>query len=150
MIFPEKILIERIEDYHTHYLGHNDKGKKFWAYPTFFWSIPYKDIVGDWKDFRKEYTIMHIFDSDGTHLKTNYWYAGSTNQVKAHELYNKIEEMVKELGKVTFCDIEVKLFSTLIDDVEFGLIPNPEFKCIDLQPSSTIAFTEPWDGSYST
>ena len=58
--------------------------------------------------------------------------------------------MVKELGEVTFCDIEVKLFNTLIDGVEFGLIPDPEFKCIDLQPSSTISFTEPWDGSYST
>ena len=37
-----------------------------------------------------------------------------------------------------------------IDGFTFGLIPNKEISMIDLHPSSTIAFQEPWDGEYFT
>lgn len=32
----------------------------------------------------------------------------------------------------------------------FGLVVNEEIEAVDLQPSSTISFHEPWDGEYDT
>jgi hypothetical protein len=58
--------------------------------------------------------------------------------------------MVNELGEVEFRDIAIKPFKTVIDGVEFGLIPNEETQSIELQPSSTIVFSEPWNGEYFT
>ena len=34
--------------------------------------------------------------------------------------------------------------------IQIGLIPNPEFGFIDLQPRAEIAFYHPWDGDYYT
>ena len=58
--------------------------------------------------------------------------------------------MISELGEVEFTDIEVKTFQTTIDGIVFGLITNEEYETVDLEPSSTISFHEPWDGEYDT
>jgi len=58
--------------------------------------------------------------------------------------------MIKELGKTTFCDIELETFEVNINGIKCGLIPNEEFVSIDLYPSNTISFQEPWDGEYYT
>jgi len=148
--FPKKIPIERIEEYHTHYIGTTKDEKQFWGYVTFVFIKPHVEIIGDWQDFRHEYAILHTFDKNGCYLDTKSWLGGTTKQVDNIILYTKLEEMVAELGDIQFGDIEVELFQTEIDGIVFGLIPNKEYGFIDLQPSSTIAFGEPWDGSYST
>ena len=150
MHFPEKIPIERIEDYHTHYLGKTKSGMQFWGYVTFVWTVLPKDIQGDWKDYRNEYVILHLFDKEGNYIETKHWLGGTTNQVNDSVLYSKLEAMVAELGEVHYGDIEVKLFQTTIDGVTFGLVPENEYGFIELEPNSTIAFSKPWDGSYST
>jgi hypothetical protein len=150
MQFPQKIPIERIEDYHTHYLGRTVSGQQFWGYVTFVYTVFPKDVIGDWKDYRNEYAILHLFDRDGNHINTEYWLGGTTNQVTDIQLYSKLEEMVAKLGDIQFGDIEAKLFKILIDGVTFGLVPDSEYGFINLEPYSTIAFGEPWDGSYST
>ena len=58
--------------------------------------------------------------------------------------------MINELGKIEFCYIAVKPFQTVIDGVSFGLVPNNEYETVELEPSSTILFHEPWDGEYDT
>lgn len=150
MNFPEKIPIERIEDYHTHYLGKTETGIQFWGYLTFVWKVLPKDYKGDWKDNRNEYAVLHLFDKEGNYMETKHWLGGTTNQVSDSVLYAKLEEMVSKLGEVSYEDIEVKLFQTIIDGVTFGLIPETEYGFIELEPNSTIAFSKPWDGSYST
>ena len=150
MHFPEKIPIERIEDYHTHYLGVTKSGMQFWGYVTFVWTVLPKDIQGDWRDYRNRYAILHLFDKEGNYVETKHWLGGTTNQASDSTLDAKLEEMVSELGDVQYRDIEVKLFQTIIDGVIFGLVPETEDGFIELEPNSTIAFREPWDGSYST
>jgi len=54
------------------------------------------------------------------------------------------------LGETEFCNIEIKPFQVEIDGFIFGLVPDEASKIIELQPSSTIAFEEPWDGEYYT
>ena len=150
MQFPEKIPIERIEEYHTHYLGRTLDGLQFWGYITFVYTVLPKDVQGDWRDYRNEYAILHLFDKDGNHINTRHWLGGTTNQVSDILLYSKLEEMVLKLGEVEFCDIEAKLFTVIIDGVTFGLVPDTSYGFINLEPYATIAFGEPWDGSYST
>jgi len=150
MQFPDKIPIERMEEYHTHYLGKTLNGQQFWGYVAFIYTVFPKDVKGDWRDYRNEYAILHLFDKEGNHLNTKHWLGGTTNEVSDIQLYSRLEEMIAELGEIGFCDIEVKLFTTVIDDVTFGIVPDSACGFINLEPYATIAFGAPWDGSYST
>jgi len=94
--------------------------------------------------------LLHLFDADGNLLETMHWLAGTTKQVTGVMLYNKLQEMVAQLGAIEFGDIEVKLFQTTIDGIVFGLIPDEEYNLVNLEPGATLAFAAPWDGSYST
>ena len=62
----------------------------------------------------------------------------------------KIKELVSQLGEIEYGNIEIKPFKIEIDGFQFGLIPNEESEMIELQPSNTLAFEEPWDGEYWT
>jgi hypothetical protein len=148
MPIPEKITISRIEDYHTHFIGKTEDGKQFFGYETFVFLNGMPD--SNWQSSRKEYVVLYIFDREGNHIKTNHWFAGTTSETNDSLTRKKLEQMVDELGNIEFTDIEVKPFQTIIDDVVFGLVPNKEYERVDLQPSSTISFHEPWDGEYDT
>lgn len=138
-----------MEDYHTHYLGRAAGGKLFWGYETFAFTKPYAEIQGDnWQKFRKEFAVLHTFDQDGNHLQTKHW--SSEDSFNPALTSSKLEELVSELEDVEYKDIYVKLFQTTIDGIVFGLVPDVENETIELQPSSTIAFSEPWDGEYYT
>ncbi len=150
MPIPEKIPIQRMEDYHTHYLGKTEDGRQFFGYETFVFADGV--IPKDWQKHRKEYVVLYIFDKNGNHLKTNHCYCGTTSEIDHSTKPQKLEEMVNELGKIEFIDIEVKPFQTIIDGIVFGLVPNidEDHESVDLEPSSTISFHEPWDGEYDT
>ena len=147
-MIPERIPIQRMEDYHTHFLGKTEDGRQFFGYETFV--FPNGIPAAEWEKNRKEYVVLYLFDEDGNHLATNHWYAGTTSETNDSVMREKLEEMIKKLGKTEFCNIEVKPFQTTIDGVVFGLVPNDEYESVDLQPNSTISFQEPWDGEYYT
>ena len=145
---PELLLINREEDYHTHYIGKTQNGEQFFGYETFVFPVGASNE--QWEASRKEYVVLYIFDELGNHIKTNYWYAGTTAEIQPDTTSKKLVEMITELGKIEFGDIAVKPFKTVIDGIEFGLIPEDKTQSIVLQPSSTIVFFEPWDGEYYT
>jgi formate hydrogenlyase regulatory protein HycA len=145
---PKLLPIMREEDYHTHFIGRTQNGEQFFGHETFV--LPKGDLNQEWEKSRKEYVVLYFFDSKGNHSKTNHWFAGKTAEIAPDATRNKLEEMVNELGEVEFRDIAIKPFKTVIDGVEFGLIPNEETQSIELQPSSTIVFSEPWNGEYFT
>jgi formate hydrogenlyase regulatory protein HycA len=145
---PDSFPIRREEDYHTHYIGKTADGRQFFGYQTFVLSY---GITGeDWPNHRKEYVVLYIFDSTGNHLETRHWYAGTTSETNGRQTTEKLEQMIAQLGTVAYCDILVKPFQTLIDGIVFGLVPDEEYQTVDLEPSSTISFHEPWDGEYDT
>lgn len=149
MIFPEKIPVERIEDYHTHHIGKYENENQFWGYETFVFSkspIPEGD---DWEKCRREYVVLYLFDSQGNFKEAKSEFAGTSDSLK-FDPYEKVEKMISELGKIEYCNIEIKPFEIEIDGFKFGLIPNEESEMIELQPSSTIAFAKPWEGEYCT
>lgn len=141
-----------MEDYHTHYIGKTKNGNQFWAYQTFVFTKPPHEILitENWGKFRREYVVLHTYDKEGDLKETKYWFAGTTDKSSEEEIEKKLEEFVKNLGEIVFCPIEIKLFQTKIEQFTFGLIPNEEFKSINLEPSSLISFYEPWDGEYFT
>lgn len=151
MTIPNKLPILRMEDYHTHYLGQAKDGRLFWGYLTFVFTKPYSTIEqgDDWKKYRKEYALVHTFDQDGNYLVTKHRSA-LANETTSQKEEEQLEQMVDELGEVTFQDIEIKIFETKIDDIIFGLVIDEESEMINLQPGSMISFQEPWDGEYYT
>jgi hypothetical protein len=152
-MFPLKIPIERIEKYHTHYLGKTENDNLFWGYSTFIATKTYlevQEIKGDWEDYRHEYAILHIFDINGKHIETKHHFGGTVKEVNYNALFQKLELMINELRKIEFQDIEICPFQIQINGVIFGLVPNEEYEVIELQPNSSLSFSPPWDGSYNT
>ncbi len=128
-------------------------GNQFWGYATFNYSKSYDEIIKnkeDYRDFRNEYVIVHLFDKEGKHINTRHCLVGTASQADDITIFKKLEELIAELGEITFNDIEVEPFETMIDGILFGLVPNHEYGFIELQPNATLAFGEPWDGSYLT
>ena len=152
MAIPEKIPIQRIEDYHTHHIGMTKDGRQFFGYETFIFpdGIP----KGDWMKARREYVVLYIFDKDGNYIETKHCFVGFTADISPSNTSEKLDEMIAELGEIEYKDILVKPFQTEIDGFVFGLVPNIDeeegFESVDLEPSSTISFHEPWDGEYDT
>jgi len=140
-----------MEDEHTNFIGRVTDGRQFWGYQTFVFKRPYSEInKEEWQQNRLEYLVLHTFDKTGNYLSSKHWFAGTTDQADQEKMYSKLEEWVEELGDIEFADIEVKLFQVTIDGITFGLVPDKETESIELQPSSTISFQEPWDGEYYT
>lgn len=150
MSIPEKIPILRIEDYHTHYLGKTSDGRRFWGYETFAYSPKFADIQeADTSRYRSDYVVLHLFDKKGNYLSSRSFSPGKGIAV-GFELTEMLETWISELGRTKYCNIEIKPFSTVIDGFIFGLIPDDTNTSLELQPSSTISFLEPWDGEYYT
>jgi hypothetical protein len=148
MPIPEKIPILRMEDYHTHYLGKTDDGRQFFGYETFVFppGVPAEALM----KHRKEYVVLYLFDDKGNHSETKHWFAGTVGVADQEKMIAWLQDEIEKLGNVTYTDIEVKPFQSTVDGVVFGLVSNEEHKAVELQPNSTIAFYEPWDGEYYT
>lgn len=150
MNFPETIPVARMEDYHTHYVGNLTDGRQFWGYETFVFDAPYHEIRTEWEKHRLEYIVLHLFDAAGRHLETRHLFEGTTDQTKGQSNEELVEDWLDEMGEFEYQDIRIAPFLTIIDGITFGLIPDEDTKTINLQPSSTISFSEPWDGEYNT
>ncbi len=149
MKFPKKIPVQRMEDHHTYHIGKYENGNQFWGYGTFvFTKIPIPEGE-DWKKYRREYSVLYLFDKAGNFKEAKYEFAGTSDSLK-FDVEAKIKELVSQLGEIEYGNIEIKPFKIEIDGFQFGLIPNEESEMIELQPSNTLAFEEPWDGEYWT
>lgn len=143
MAIPDIIPIRRMADLHTEYVGRCADGTQFFLNEAFVHlDSPAED--------RHEYLVLYLFDADGEFVKHTFWHGGTTAECDRSELEAKRDELLAELGDVTLCDIAVRPFSVRIDDITFGLIPNVDDETVELEPSSQISFTEPWDGEYYT
>jgi formate hydrogenlyase regulatory protein HycA len=152
MAVPDKIPIIREEDYDTHFIGRCEDGRQFMAFVTATVPAPPPE---DWKTHKRWYAVLHQFDADGRHLRTEAWFAGTTADGErdvVKKAQAKREDMVRALGPVVFCDVEVHLFSVIVDGHTFGLIDVTEpggDELVDLVPND-LEFYPPWTGEYDT
>jgi len=146
---PKRIPIMRMEDYYTHYLGKTEDGKLFFGCETFVNKKTQSKVITETQNQNRiDLAILYLFDKKGKLLEYKYWSTDIDSE--RHKTTENIEKLVAELGKITFCNVELETFEVIINGIKCGLIPNYEFNTIDLCPSNTISFQEPWDGEYFT
>ena len=146
---PQRIPIMRMEDYHTHYLGKTNDGKLFFGSETFANKKPHWEVKPELQSQNRiDLAILYLFDKKGRFIESKHWSTDLDNE--RQNTTKKLEELITNLGQVTFCNIEVETFEISIDGIKCGLIPNEESESIDLYPSNTISFQKPWDGEYYT
>ena len=154
-MIPERFPIERIEDYHTHYIGKCRDNRQFMIYEPSVFHNPHKIPLGkiprdERMKLKREYVVIYIFDIQGNHLITEYLFAGTADIDNSSKINEWIHDKLDGLGNVKFDDIKVKPFQSLIDGYIFGLVADHENGVVELQPGNTISFSEPWDGQYNT
>jgi formate hydrogenlyase regulatory protein HycA len=152
MSIPKKIKIKRIEDFYTKCIGKHSEGQ-FMAFITATLPTP---IPKDWERHKRWYTVLHTFNNVGRHIKTEAWFAGTSadgEEIVGKKARTKRDEMVATLKDVVFNDVEVELFSTVIDGFTFGLLnaskPDENYESIHLLPND-FAFFAPWNGEFET
>lgn len=132
-MLPEKFLIKREEDYHTHYIGKYGNGSIFIGFPFFGGSSQTRPLA-----------VLHLLDKDGYILDSKIW-----EKDKINEAENELKRAICELPNVKYCDVEVRPFNVELNGLEFGFIPREDNACIEYQPFG-LAFFPPWDGFYDT
>ena len=153
MKIPNKIKINREEDYYTHYIGKTSDGKQFVCMIGATLPTP---IPEDWENHKRWYAILHLFDDEGNYLTTQTVFTGLTSDGEDDIIERAREErsnFVESLGEVSYQGVEVCLFSTKVEGSVFGLVdasePEEDYYCINLLPNG-LAFFPPWDGDYDT
>ncbi len=140
----DKVKIKRTVNGHTHYIGKFEDGRQFMALEVFFHSLP---ILSDWQKRRKEFVVLHVFDSEGVHLESKHHFVGTTAELDGRELQPDIVHLFEGRGKGVFTDIAIHTFKTEIDGYSYGFIKDDENYCFSLMPNE-ISFSAPWDGEY--
>jgi formate hydrogenlyase regulatory protein HycA len=142
---PDKIKIKREEGYRTHHIGRFANGDQFMGFVV---------TPGGSRNV-KWYAVLHRFDASGKHLGTDHFFLGRATWAREldTDVDAKLAELLKPFGPITYCDIEVGLFSVDIDGYKFGLVDasvqEEGYERIDLVPND-LAFFTPWDGYYDT
>lgn len=141
--FPHRIRVQRIEDYHTHFCGSRKEngnlilGVMTGALVRTNWPLDGRHA---------ELNVVFEFSPQGRFLRL----LKTESAVDPNTSFASLTKMVESLGSIDFHDIEVEVFETCVDGIEFGLIPDPESGLIHLQPGTLISFYPPWDGDYYT
>ncbi len=153
VVVPRKIKVRREEGYHTDTIGRCAGNRQFMAFVVA--SLP-SPVPEDWKPHKRWYAVLHLFDIKGQHRRTEAWFAGTTadgERESVEKAEAKLDEMLKAIQPVKFCDVTVKLFSVEVDGTTFGLVDASEededYQSIHLLPND-LAFFPPWDGTYDT
>jgi hypothetical protein len=154
---PEVIPIKHEPDYRTDRIGRYASGQ-FFADVT----GAYQEgvIVGtDWARQQRIYAVLHRFDDRGHHVRSDVWFAGVRSDGPA--AVERAEEMLSgwlsDIEPVTFCNIAIRPFRVVFDQVVFGLIDETSEDALnthggpwaELYPER-LGFHEPWDGEYDT
>ena len=139
MKVPDKILIERIEGYHTHHIGKYENGNQFlgWVYRLF---VKPKKYNGDWPNHTKEYIVLFIFDVEGNLLENKIEYSGTSSKVNYSKQTERLESIIDQRGNYIYTDIFVKLFTLELENQECGLVYYPETESVIMMPGNNMSF----------
>ncbi|WP_328920786.1 hypothetical protein OG911_31170 [Streptomyces sp. NBC_00208] len=159
---PEIVPIAHEPDYRTETIGHYASGQ-FLASVTY--AFPEGLSVGDgWEEQKRLYAVLHQFDSEGRHIDSNIWYAGTwaEQQRRPHgkesvlaRAQTRLAELLAALPQRKYGDIAIRPFQLTVDGVIFGLIPERHEEgeggddWVELYPDR-LGFSAPWDGRYDT
>jgi formate hydrogenlyase regulatory protein HycA len=164
---PLRIPISREEEYYTHHIGATVSGGYFMAFVTAnIGPLNYAILTADdWMRRKKWFSVIHHFDTDGKHLKSEIETHGTTadgEEAVVTTAWNVLNQKLAALGDVTYCDIAVQRFQVEYDGCTFGLLTAEECGMFDeaeddeemryhiyLLPDDLV-FYPPWTGEYDT
>lgn len=132
-MLPNKFLVRREEDCHTHYVGKYGDNLTFIGFP--FFGAPYQG---------RPLAVLHLLDSEGNLISSEIW-----ETEKMFEAEAELEKAIKKLPNSKFCDVEAAMFSVELNGLTFGFIPREDNACIEYQPYGLVFFP-PWNGLYET
>ncbi|WP_433566423.1 hypothetical protein ACQP1O_15170 [Nocardia sp. CA-151230] len=155
---PDLIPIKRVPGHRTEMAGRWQRGQFFGYVTRINQGLSEGDAV-----LQRVYSVLHEFDTAGTHLDTTIEVAGETYggqqaQNVVAQAERLLDEWMKWLPDREFGDIVISPFTEMHDGVLFGLVVEchgeyPEGEEVDdwaeFYPIR-LGFGWPWDGSYST
>lgn len=136
---PEIIPIAYVHDSRSEFVGRHPHGQFF------------GDVVADpdWFTSQTKHTVtvvLHLFDADGHHTGSEFM-PGIADRAVAREA---LEGLIGALGPCTRENIAVRLFTLKAHGRVWGLMEcEANRDWVDLEPED-LAFSAPWDGSYSS
>ena len=151
-MIPDQIVISRDQGARLETIGTYGDGNQFMAFVvTTRLEKPLGSV--DNLDDKRWYAVRHTFAADGSHLETIAWFAGTSVEGEALAMARanaKLEELLAELGLVTFDDVRIRLFQAVIDGQIFGLVDMSEdgWETVELQPNG-LGFIGPWEPTAS-
>jgi hypothetical protein len=153
MAAPDKIPIEYLPEFRSWCIGRYTQGQFLGSViAAYAKDYDLRSYRSDWPDHQRWYSVLHLFDHDGSHRSSDIWYAGTGQGAPQERAFARLEEGVDALPGRTYGDIAIRLFRVEVDDVVFGLIDQSDelgFDCVVLQPNDW-GFYPPWDGRYDT
>jgi len=161
---PEKLRIP-LDDGRFDCVGCLGDGTQFMAFGTGCFPDGYrlKSDNEDWRKIKRWIAVLHLFDSDGNHLRSGSKLGGYDIE-GWHEACGKVDVELRKMlvplreKQPKLCNIYVRLFSVVLDGVTHGLFythhvaPEEDYEgeWVMLEPRD-IMFHPPWDsGEYST
>lgn len=132
-MLPDKILVKREEDYHTHYVGKYSDNRIFIGFPFFGGLSQTRPLA-----------VLHLLDSEGNLTHSEIW-----ETEKMYEAEAELNRAIQDLPKAKFCNVKIKPFSIKLNGLTFGFIPREDGACIEYQPYG-LSFFPPWNGLYET
>lgn len=132
-MLPEKILIKREEDYHTHFIGKYGNGLTFIGFPFFGGLSQTRPLA-----------VLHLLDAEGSLVTSEIWEKEKMNEAEA-----ELNKAIQNLPNSKFCDVKTRMFKVELNGLTFGFRPREDGECIEYQPYG-LAFFPPWNGLYDT
>jgi hypothetical protein len=163
MAKPDKILIPH-DDYRFERVGKLSDGHQFIAGVAGAFPDEYIRAANEtWRDIKQWIAVLHLFDSDGNHIKTVSELVALNRDIhKLSQSDQVLEDLLQANGvmDIEYGDIEVKLFSVTVNGIRHHLTYNSEPNSDD-DPADVyeyvafstfdVAFNPPWDsGRYDT
>ena len=159
---PDKLRIPA--DGPIEFVGRLDDGTQYLTFVT--GAVPDGYIFDrgeEWRKVKQWIAVLHVFDSDGNHVRTETALGGYDIEGWEKVCEKAESEIRRMFGPLRAknpkrSDIHVKPFSLTKDNITHGLIyeasrpeeNGPEFEWVMLQPRD-VMFHPPWDsGEWST
>ena len=155
MTVPDLIPIEH-DEYHTSTIGTCDDGEFFGCVVAAF-AEGYQH-GNDWQQHKRWYAVLHRFDHDGTHLRSDVWFAGTTADGEDEAIAGARSQLAQWLDALPgrcYGDIAIRLFQFEVDGAVFGLVDETDADWgdgsphVELHPND-LGFDPPWNGEYDT
>lgn len=133
---PEMIPVKRMEDLYTNYVGVSEQSQ------CQYWYVEWPRSISDKTGIS---AVLFTFEPDGRFRGSH-----AIHVAECSDTSTDVVSLLASLGQTVPCDIAIRPFSIVLNDVQFGLFLSDDTTIATLEPGSLLMFSSPWDGEYWT